>query len=56
MSIPMAKPKSPGLKSQSNPLDGLSKGIVKKIDNLVGAVPIQKEELANVIVLLKSIE
>jgi len=52
----MAKPKSPGLKSQSNPLDGLSKGIVKKIDNLVGAVPIQKEELANVIVLLKSIE
>jgi hypothetical protein len=52
----MSKPKSPGLKSQSNPLDGFFKGTVKKIDNLVGAVPIQKEELTNVIVLLKSIE
>lgn len=52
----MSRLHSPGLKSQSNPLDGFYKGTVKKIDNLVGAVPIQKAELDNMIILLKSIE
>jgi hypothetical protein len=45
---------SPGVKSESNPLDKGSLGPVTKIDSIVGAEAIQKIEFDSIISLLKS--